>query len=94
MAKLTTNMISADGAYEFDCNFKIGSILLAGTFGGGTLIFSQSFDGIDYVNVPNGTFDAPTITNFISAAPYGRFTLSGATTPSIGVYVQGVYYGN
>jgi len=89
MAALT-NTITADGSYEFSTDFKIGTLFIKGTFGGGTLTFEQGFDGINYLLVPSGTFTSDTMTNFMSSAPHGRLVLTGATTPNLQVYVKGV----
>ena len=91
MAQLTGNSITANGTYDFDTQFKIGSIFLAGTWGGGTATFYQSYDGANYVAVANGSFTSNTIINFISGAPKGRIVLTGSTNPVLQVYVTAIY---
>jgi len=82
-----TNTIVSNGNYDFKHNTALVLAGFSGNFGGGSITIQSSFDGITYIDVPNGIITSATIF-IMGMAPYGRLVVAGAVNPNIDVNIK------
>jgi hypothetical protein len=91
MSKLTEDPITANGVYEFDATFNLGTVMITGDLGGGEISIEISEDNIEWVTAPDSEVTEPSVYNIMQAFRFGRVRLKDATAPNVKVFIKQLF---